>query len=828
MKYYPGYLDSVISPVSGESSVDIVITLDGAVSGSGNTASPIFTTFNPILDVDGDSQQFYYNAAFPTSAFNLSNNFVPTVPQPSINFLEFSNANNAGYAFLQQTSSTETQGDFSLQQFTGGTIPGTSIFSVNESTGNFIFSLQGGALQLNNGSSVTPLEFYNASGTHYAALVAGALTSNVTWTLPLTDSTGTQALVSNGSGILSWSSMSTGTVTSVTGTAFQIDVANPTTTPVISIDSGYLGQTSITTLGNITTGTWGATTIAVNYGGTGNTTFTPYSVICAGTTATGVFQNVVGVGTLGQVLTSAGASALPAWITPTSGTVTSVSGTVNEITVTSPTTTPVISIASTYAGQTSITTLGTIGTGSWAASLIPLQYGGTSANLTASNGGIFYSTASAGAILAGTATADRVLLSGASTTPAWSTATYPSTTTINQLLYSSSANTIAGLATANSSILVTSGTGVPSLSTTLPFTLPVSSGGTGNTTFTAYSVICAGTTATGIFQNVVGVGSSGQVLTSAGASALPSWQTPTSGTVTSVSGTVNEITVTSPTTTPVISIASTYVGQTSITTLGTVTSGTWNASIIPLQYGGTSANLTASNGGIFYSTASAGAILAGTATADRVLLSGASTSPIWSTATYPVSTTINQILYSSSANTIAGLATTNQAVLTTGTTGIPVLTSLALNGEIIIGSTAGAPAAATLSAGAGISITNGSNSITIAATSGGFTWTNVTGSTQALLAENGYITDNSGGVTYTLPASGSLGDEIKIMGKLGISTIDQNANQQILIATASSTVGTGGSVNGNNLGDCITLICITSGTSSVWRAESSIGNWTVT
>jgi len=55
-------------------------------------------------------------------------------------------------------------------------------------------------------------------------------------------------------------------------------------------------------------------------------------------------------------------------------------------------------------------------------------------------------------------------------------------------------------------------------------TAVVAGGGTGNTTFTAYSVICAGTTATGIFQNVSGVGSSGQVLTSNGASALPTWQ----------------------------------------------------------------------------------------------------------------------------------------------------------------------------------------------------------------------------------------------------------------------------------------------------------------
>lgn len=54
--------------------------------------------------------------------------------------------------------------------------------------------------------------------------------------------------------------------------------------------------------------------------------------------------------------------------------------------------------------------------------------------------------------------------------------------------------------------------------------LAVGRGGTGNTTFTAYGVICAGTTATGAFQNVSGVGSAGEVLTSNGAAALPTWQ----------------------------------------------------------------------------------------------------------------------------------------------------------------------------------------------------------------------------------------------------------------------------------------------------------------
>jgi len=52
---------------------------------------------------------------------------------------------------------------------------------------------------------------------------------------------------------------------------------------------------------------------------------------------------------------------------------------------------------------------------------------------------------------------------GAGSEPAWSTATYPNTTTINQILYSSAANTISGIATANGGILVTNGSGVPSI-----------------------------------------------------------------------------------------------------------------------------------------------------------------------------------------------------------------------------------------------------------------------------------------------------------------------------------------------------------------------------
>ena len=97
-----------------------------------------------------------------------------------------------------------------------------------------------------------------------------------------------------------------------------------------------------------------------------------------------------------------------------------------------------------------------------------LALNGTGASLTASNGGIVYSTASAMAILSGTATAQQLLLSGASTTPQWSTTTYPLTNAINTIMYASSANVLGVITPVNSAVLISSSGGVPSMSTTLP------------------------------------------------------------------------------------------------------------------------------------------------------------------------------------------------------------------------------------------------------------------------------------------------------------------------------------------------------------------------
>ena len=175
---------------------------------------------------------------------------------------------------------------------------------------------------------------------------------------------------------------------------------------------------------------------------------------------TGGTINVVGDGTTIDVVGNPSTSTLTLSVVS--------SGVVDSLTATAPLTANAVS--------------GTPETGSVTVALttpLALTYGGTNASLTASDGGIFYSTASAGAILAGTVTAKQMLQSGASIAPAWSTATWPSTTTANDILYSSAANTVGQITTADNGVLISGTTGIPSWlanSSTAGYVLTANSG----------------------------------------------------------------------------------------------------------------------------------------------------------------------------------------------------------------------------------------------------------------------------------------------------------------------------------------------------------------
>ena len=362
-------------------------------------------------------------------------------------------------------------------------------------------------------------------------------------------------------------------------------------------------QDNISTVGTIGTGIWEGTPVTAAYGGSGLSTLTAYAVLCGGTTATGNFQQVSGLGTTGYVLTSNGAGVLPTWqvsagsgtVSPgtandlafyqtTSNTVSPLASATNGVLITSGLGVPSISSTLPSAVQGNITTVGTIDTGTWHGSLIGLAYGGSNANLTASNGGIVYSTASAMAILSGTATANQVLLSGSSTTPAWSTATYPATTTINQLLYSSANNVIGGVTAGNYGVLISSSSGVPSWLTN---------------------------------------GTTGQVLT-ATTSGTPSWASPAA----------SSVTFTGDSGTPFSGAAVTVTGGSTGLTFAASSPDLTLTGTLNMASGGTNASLTAAAGKVAYSTASALALSAA-GSSGQIFQSAGTSAPGWTTATYP-------------------------------------------------------------------------------------------------------------------------------------------------------------------------------------------------
>lgn len=154
------------------------------------------------------------------------------------------------------------------------------------------------------------------------------------------------------------------------------------------------------------------------------------------------------------------------------------------------------------------------------------------------------------------------------------------------------------------------------------------------------------------------------------------------------------------------------------------------------------------------------------------------------------------------------------------------ITSLALtNGQLAIGNTGNDPSAATLTAGTGMSITNAAGSITLNCTGGGMTWVDVTGTSQAMVVNDGYVADNAGLVTLTLPTTAAIGDTVIVQGKgAGGWKITYGASQQIQVGSSASTV-TSGNIASTNQWDSVTLTCVTA--NNIWAARAVQGNITV-
>lgn len=139
---------------------------------------------------------------------------------------------------------------------------------------------------------------------------------------------------------------------------------------------------------------------------------------------------------------------------------------------------------------------------------------------------------------------------------------------------------------------------------------------------------------------------------------------------------------------------------------------------------------------------------------------------------------------------------------------------------------------ATITAGTNISVTAGANTITIAGTgAAGFTWNDITGTSATMAANNGYVADNAGLVTLTLPGTAAFGSVIEVTGGTsGLNTgswkIAQPAGVTIHFGTSNTTTGVGGSLQATKQYDSIRLVCIVANTDWV-VSPAPQGNITV-
>lgn len=128
----------------------------------------------------------------------------------------------------------------------------------------------------------------------------------------------------------------------------------------------------------------------------------------------------------------------------------------------------------------------------------------------------------------------------------------------------------------------------------------------------------------------------------------------------------------------------------------------------------------------------------------------------------------------------------------------------------------------------GISTSGATSIITVDGSGivGGLTWNVETGTSVAMVAENGYIANNAGTVTATLPASAAVGDTFRVTGLQGSWVIAQNAGDTIHFGDQSTTTGAGGSLASTDSRDAVELVCVVANTD--FQVISSVGNITIT
>lgn len=452
------------------------------------------------------------------------------------------------------------------------------------------------------------------------------------------------------------------------------------------------------------------------------------------------------------------------------------------------------------------------------------------------------------------------------------------TGTANQIIASASTGNV--VLSAPQDIASTSSPTFAALTLTAALTVP--NGGTGLQTTTAYGILTGGTTSTGAFQNV-GTGTAGQLLQSGGASALPTW---TTATFPSGSGTLNHMlrsdgTNWVETTATTLDASDVLSGVTQLnvdnlrldgnTISSTNTDG--DISVIPngagnVLFGGVTSEFYSSSNSIQYGIVGGSPLFVMGSFVNTLgsqpslyLTKSRSTSPgsfvtvqngdslsTWMTlgdngtsfvnaariqvsvSGTPQATGIPAVMTlatTDTAGTLTNAISISSSQIVTLTNALPVgsgglgITSTPSNGQIPIGNGT-TYTAATLTAGTGISISNGAGTITISSPDSGIAWSGIAGTTQAAAVNSGYIVQNASQTTITLPATAAIGDVVSVRG-LGAAGWILAANTGQTIKYITATTSSGGTLTSAEQYDTVDVTCIVANTTWVVNCASTTG-----
>ena len=414
-----------------------------------------------------------------------------------------------------------------------------------------------------------------------------------------------------------------------------------------------------------------------------------------------------------------------------------------------------------------------------------------------------------------TASASGTLMQSDGTNWTHTQATYPSSTNKNHILYSSANNTVGEIATQKNAVLVSDNQSTPQWSGSLSDGQIII--GKTNALPAAASITGSGSITVTPGANSITISSSASGTVNAGTINELAYYAANGTAVSGLTTANNGVLITSGAGAPSISSTLPTAVQGNITSVGTIGSGTWQGNTIAVGYGGTGATSVGASGTLAQSDGTkytfTTATYPSTATSAGTMLRANGTNWLASTSTFADTYAASSLLYSNGANAVTGLATANSATLVTNSSGVPSWTSTMTNGQILIGSTGATPVVGTITGTSGISVAVGAGTITLSGTGSGIGWNEITGASQTMAPDQGYVTNNAGLVTLTLPTVAAFGTVINIVGKgAGGWRIAQGAGQQINVGSTASTVGAGGYVESTNQYDSIELLCTTANT----------------